>query len=397
MKTGWVSALSGALVHREREELAERLRCGVSESVREGLAGVDLKGTDLRGVNLRGANLEGVNLAAANLAGANIRWANLEGADLEGAYLRRASFRGASFRGACLREADLTGANLSVADLERAKLEKAILVGVTLRGADLAEADLRNANLQGANLRGANLQGAALIGADIRYGMLVDTALDMGVAAAKLEEAYVDWRTIARSLRMNDLLGCLVRTGMPEVVAIYLIDSVRSIDEIDLFTMLQSVFLSYGGPDTEFADRLRNDLTRNGVKTWFFPKDAIPGARIHRHIQRRIHEYDRMILCCSEVSLQREGVLHEIEEVLEREQDEGGAEVMIPVLLDPIFDNGHAPPTWWPEEKEHIYLSLRRRVAADFQGATDNPDRWSEQLSRVLTALRKKPTPTKSG
>lgn len=202
----------------------------------------------------------------------------------------------------------------------------------------------------------------------------------------------MDWRSIARSLRVDGLQNFLVRTGMPEVLAIYTIESLRTIDEMDLFTMLQSVFLSYGGPDGVFAERLRNALTSNGVKTWFFPRDATPGARLHRHIQAQINEFERMILCCSVASLQRAGVLHEVEEVLEREQAEGGSEVMIPILLDPIFDSGGTPP-WWPAEKQHIYLAISRRVAADFRGAMDDANKWNEQLGRVLVALRKKVAP----
>jgi hypothetical protein len=153
--------------------------------------------------------------------------------------------------------------------------------------------------------------------------------------------------------------------------------------------MLQSVFLSYGGPDHDFAERLRNELTENGVKTWFFPTDAEFGARLHRHIQAQVNSYDRMILCCSEESLQRPGVLHEIEEVLEREQDEGGAAIMIPIILCDLFELGREPPLWWPEGKEHIYLAIRRRVAADFRGTMEDENKWSKQLGRLIIVLQR--------
>ncbi len=65
----------------------------------------------------------------------------------------------------------------------------------------------------------------------------------------------------------------------------------------------------------------------------------------------------------------------EIKEVLEREQAEGGAAIMIPVMLSDLFSRGSSPPDWWPEGKEHIYMSISRRVAADFRGTMEDQDK----------------------
>ena len=364
---------------------------------RANLIGANLSRANLREANLFGASLFGANLSRFDLSGARLSGANLIETNLTQANLREANLSQANLIEANLREANLREANLTQANLTQANLTQANLTHANLTQANLTQANLTHANLIEANLSSANLSEADFSRANLRGACLSDVTLPGSVRQAELLGAHVDWRTVALSLRLPDLQTILVRTGMPEVVAIYLIDSVRSIDEVDLFTMLQSVFLSYGSPDAEFAERLRNDLTRNGVKTWFFPKDAVPGARLQRHLQDQINSYDRLILCCSEASLQRTGVLHEVEEVLEREQDEGGAEILIPIMLDPIFDTGKTPPPWWPEGKEHIYLSLRRRVAADFRGVMDDPDRWSEQLGRVVAALRKRPEQAKPG
>ena len=90
----------------------------------------------------------------------------------------------------------------------------------------------------------------------------------------------------------------------------------------------KTVFLSYGGPDTEVAEALRADLEKEGVDTWWFPSNAQWGERLHHEISRNIKKYDRLLLLCSQRSLIRNGVLHEIEEVFEREAEEGGKAIV---------------------------------------------------------------------
>jgi hypothetical protein len=255
----------------------------------------------------------------------------------------------------------------------------------------LEDADLTSAHATWADFSGANLTRTKLHNAELHHIQLIDTQLHPNILDAGVTGTKVDWRTVARSLQMDGLLKFLVGTGMPNPVALALIASTRSIDKESLSAMLHSVFISYGRPDAAFAQRLSAALTRNGVQTWFFPADAVPGKRLHRHLQTQIYSHDRVILCASEASLQRDGVLHEIEEALEREQDEGGSEIVIPILLGPIFDTGRNAPPWWPADKEHVYVSLRKRVAADFRGAMQSEELWTEQLSRLLIALREIP------
>lgn len=370
-----------------RDSKLKKADLGLAYLSRAKLSGADLSGADLHSAKLREALLSQANLLGVNLGGADLSGADLGGADLSGANLQQAILIEANAVGA-----KLFGGNLFETYFDEANLQSADLRYVNFYRANLSGANLLGADLRYANLHRANLDGVKLLGADLRETTITNTKLPRSITAARsLSGAGMDWRTIALSLTLDGLQSTLARTGMPDVAALYLIESLRSIDEMDLFTMLQSVFLSYGGPDETFADRLRQTLTTNGVKTWYYPRDAVPGSRHHRHLQAQIHAYDRMVLCCSKASLQREGVLHEVEEALEREQDEGGSEVMIPVLLESIFDTGKPPPPWWPEGKEHVYLALRRRVGADFRGAMDDENKWNEQVARVLKALRKRP------
>ncbi|MEN0062159.1 MAG: toll/interleukin-1 receptor domain-containing protein [Myxococcota bacterium] len=314
-------------------------------------------------------------------------------ADLAGAYLIKANLFGAWLTEANLQGAQLDWSNLNGADLTRANLQGANLTGADLRDACLKEANLRKANLQAAQLDGANLEEADLTGAQLRSASLINLQVipPSIVDAEDLTGASPNWQTVARMLTLRDPDHLLCRTGMPSVAATYLVDALRSIDAADLFTMLQSVFLSFGTPDQAFAERLRADLTENGVKTWFYPEDAEPGRRHHRHIHNKIWEYDRLVLCCSRDSILRSGVLHEVEEVLQREQQEGSSNRLIPIFFDEdLFETGASPPEWWHPERRHIYRQLQGRVCARFTTEPNSPQ-WNQALRKLLKVLHKPP------
>ncbi len=96
----------------------------------------------------------------------------------------------------------------------------------------------------------------------------------------------------------------------------------------------QSVFISYGGPDEEFARLLLNGFVRRSIKVFFFAESAVPGQRLHRTMATAVLEYDRIVLVCSKASLDRPGILYEVEQVLAREATEGGQDLLIPLVVD---------------------------------------------------------------
>lgn len=146
----------------------------------------------------------------------------------------------------------------------------------------------------------------------------------------------------------------------------------------------QSVFISYGGPDGSFAEYLRDELKRNGISAFVFTKDAEPGAKLHRIMRDGVNQFDRVILVCSERSLNRPGVLNEIEETLQREAREGGRSILIPLSLDDyVFGD-------WAPERPDIALAVRDRVVADFRGITLGDSIAPPALDRLVKALRKR-------
>jgi len=197
----------------------------------------------------------------------------------------------------------------------------------------------------------------------------------------EMEDVSVDWKSVARSLSQPNLNSFLVSTGMPELVSIYLIDSIKAIDPEMLNKLMQKVFISYGSPDAEFAQKLKCDLKRNGVSTWFFEDDAEFGQKLHQMMRQNIGKYDRVLLICSELSLTRNGVLYEIEQALAKEAREGGSSRILPVSTDAfVFSEGF--------KQTEVDQELNDRVIADFS----TPEKYDTQLPRLLSSLRiKKP------
>jgi len=152
--------------------------------------------------------------------------------------------------------------------------------------------------------------------------------------------------------------------------------------------MLQSVFLSYGGPDEMFASKLRNALSAIGARTWLFRDDAIPGQKLHRVMRKGVNDHDRVVLICSEKSLMRSGVRNEIEQVLVREAREGGSSRLLPVTIDEYI---FSPKTEFARKHPVLRDEILIRVVADFKGAVGDEATFQTAVSRLALALGKPP------
>lgn len=135
-----------------------------------------------------------------------------------------------------------------------------------------------------------------------------------------------------------------------------------------------SCFISHSSKDQQFCDRLYADLQANGIRAWYFPKDATWGEPVWKEIDRTIKEYDKLIAVCSKNSLRSEPVLREIERALEREDVEHKS-ILFAVRLDSyIFDS-------WKHERMTDVLP---KVVGDFSA-------WNESTGEYDSALKQLP------
>ena len=146
---------------------------------------------------------------------------------------------------------------------------------------------------------------------------------------------------------------------------------------VDQSSFYNSIFISYGGADETIAKSINNELKSKGVKTWFFPDDNIPGVKLHKTMYDGINEYDKILLLCSQDSLNRPGVLNEVEEVFTREAKSGGQAILIPIALDDYI---------FSETNDRIKRLRESRIIRTID--VNNKEVFEKEIDKILDALK---------
>lgn len=344
---------AAAIAEWRQEHPRERLFLSEAD-----LSEADLSRADLREGDLREADLSEANLSEANLSGANLGGANLGGANLI--------------------EANLIGANLSGADLSRAYIS----------GADLSRAFIIGANFGGADLGGADLSDAVcafmlFADCDLSRVRSLETVEQMGPSSIGVDTLVLTLHGGGGQFtaEQRTFFG---KAGVSKTLLDYLPSLLES-QPIQFF----SCFISYGGEDVEFAHRLHDDLRGRDIRCWKYDVDAIIGREVWGNISRAIVLHEKMIVICSQSSLERPGVHGEIERALQKEEQlkreqvaKGNAEtdtdVLVPVRLDNYILDKWEHPRKADVNKKHI---------GDFRGWDKDEANYKRGLDQLLRAL----------
>jgi len=289
--------------------------------------------------------------------------------DLSDVNLERLSFSGYN-----LNEAQLFLARLRMADLSFANLHNAVLNAADLAWADLEQADLKGARLAGANLSGANLRDVDLTNAFIGWTTFgrndmstvkgLDTVEHDGPSIIGIETIYRSWDKIPHVF--------LQQAGVPETFIAYM----KGLAE-DEVSSLYSCFISYSEKDKNFCDRLYDDLKARHVLVFYFREDAVWGKSVWGEIDSNINRYDKLLVVCSQNSLQSGPVLREIERALNRE-DKEQKNVLFPIRIDDyVLDK-------WEHER---MTDVTSKVIGDFRGWDGDPEKYDVAFERLLKDL----------
>lgn len=364
-------------------ELVSRIKQG--ERCFQGLQlpNQDLSNLNLSNLNLCGADLRGSNLMGCNLGNSTLYMAQLSNCDFTEANLPSCDFSEANLNGALFRDARVTNCNFTNTRLENCIFSDSDLDSTTFKDAWCFHSAFRSCDLTGASFESSSVDFSVVIDCTLSQTKLIDVDLEPFCSNEQkgVEDSFVDWKSIARSLSQPNLNRFLLSTGMPELVCIYMVDSVKTLDPEMLYKLMQKVFISYGGPDSDFARKLKSDLNRNGVRTWFFEDDAEFGQKLHQMMRQNIGKYDRVVLICSEQSLARNGVLNEIEQALAKEAREGGSSRILPIATDGFVFSEEFKLT-------EVGQELNDRVIGNFT----EPEKYEKNFMRLLSSLRiKKP------
>ena len=139
-----------------------------------------------------------------------------------------------------------------------------------------------------------------------------------------------------------------------------------------------SCFISYSSKDRRFAERLYDDLRKQGIQCWFAPEDLRIGERLRTGIDESILKCDKLLLVLSKDSISSGWVEKEVETAMERERGQSQV-VLVPIRLD---DTVMEIKSGWPADIR------RARNIGDFR-QWGNPAAYEKALKRLLRDLRR--------
>lgn len=337
------------------------------------------------GRNFHHVNIDNANLAGVNLAGASFYYASMRNVDLSEATLTHIQLKGADLTGANLQDAFINASDLISTNFSGANLSKVDFTGASLLDANFIDADLRAAYFGNASLGSAKLTGAKLDRVELSSSYLVDMDVRPFCNTRRIKHispSYVDARTIMLSYTHPKLKQFLIDCGVPQIFAEYMIDCAQALGEPLMKKLMQSTFISYGGPDEAFARKLYETLKAHNVIVFFFPETSRVGERINNEVFHKIQEQDRVLLICSKNSLNRAGVINEIQETLDREARDGGATYLLPIMLDDYV------LTEWRNIQPILAERIGRRIIADFRKAKRSKAEFTKAFDRLVDALK---------
>ena len=327
---------------------------------------------------------EGCNFDESSFGGNNIAQVTFRNCSFRNTRFNTVNFVGVEFHscnltGTSIAYSKLTG-EFTTCNLNGARLHSSNAAGVRVRTCDFERCKFEHVDMKDCSFSDCSFAYATLLDTTFRNTQLHDLCRDAHLLHFR-GVCTIDWRSVCLSVDAEQLALLLALSGMPDVFATYMLDCARSLDPRQLLAMMRSTFISYGGPDVEFARKLNRSLKANGVTTFFFERDAPIGERISRVMYSGVNNHDRVILICSASSLNRTGVQNEIEEVLDRESRNGGETYLMPITLDDYIFDG------WTPSRRDLAERVRSRVIADFKGADVDESKFRTGLQRLLRAL----------
>lgn len=321
---------------------------------------------DVSGVDLEGANLKGINFGVSYYPeNGNSGQINLEGINLSNADLREAYFYDAR-----LFDANLSGANCENANFAGANLARAYLVGTNFNQAELGNVDFTEAHLEEADFSYVGLNASVFGENDLSKVKGLETVEHRAPSIVGIDVIYHSKGKIPEVF----LRGC----GIPESFIVQIPALVASVEPIQFY----KCFISFTEADDAFSERLYNDLQMKGVRCWRWKEDAKWGKSLMHSIDEAVRLYDKLIIICSEQSLNSPAVIREIERALQKEDDlarqgkEG--EVLFPIRIDDYIFTG------W---NHHRKADVTAKNVGDFTRWKEH-DSYQKAFDRLLRDLK---------
>lgn len=263
------------------------------------------------------------------------------------------------------------------ANRPRSNLQRANLAKRDLSAADLSGANLIRANLSGASLSEATFRSTVFANLDLREVVGLDEARHGGPSTVGVDTLYLSEGRIPEVF----LRGC----GLPDYF-VGMVPGLTVTAPIQHF----SAFISYSHVDNTIARELYDHLFhRQKVPIWLDEHEIEAGDLIMKSVDRAIRRMDKVVLLCSEASLNSWWVREEIERWTNRERELSRKEGQAASMVIPVDLDGYL----W--ECDHEYaLTITKAKVVDAKGWEDDTELQasvSSQLHRALKLDRRSP------
>ena len=307
--------------------------------------------------DLEGANIDGIQqVRRSHLKSGSkliVGLKDLSGINLRGAKLRGSTWAFVNFRGADLSNLQLRVVTLHSCVLTETCLNNSLFLYTFLGNCGLSRTDFSMSSFAYTVFSNCNLDDAIGLEKATHLGpstIGIDTILD---SRGQIPEPF--------------LRGC----GVPE-------DFIKLIPSLTAQPFeFYKCFISHSSLDMDFCNRLHADLQNGGVRVWLFQKDARTGRGVWDEIDQSIKIYDKLMVVCSENSLQSGPVLREIERALQRE-DREHKHILFPIRIDDyIFDE-------WEHPRKADVIA---KVVGDFSNWKDH-DSYQKAFDRLMRDLK---------
>lgn len=343
--------------------------------------------SDCTNINLNDSNLSGSYFLNVNFDQAKIQNCNwgdseiincsLQNADLRNTSALFSKFNGSVFCNSNLSEFNSISCDFSGADFENVNLSRAILSASIFWGANLTNAILTDSDLSSVNFTAALLRRTNFENAKIAQTLFLKTSLNDAINLDSLfskERSIIDIDTIIAS--KSQLSTLIIKIGIPMKSESH---SLKILD--DSKPSLYPVFLSHSSNDKIFATKLYNKLSSEGCQVWYDEHKIKPGDVIHKEIHKGIEQFDKLLLVCSQKSLNSWWVQDEIDKTLAKERalkikHNKEFNLIVPIKIDDYIHS-------W----NHQYRSIiEKRSISDFSN-WNNEQEFIAKTKELLEGL----------
>lgn len=164
--------------------------------------------------------------------------------------------------------------------------------------------------------------------------------------------------------------------GVPDSMITFM-KSLTHEDVIQFYTC----FISYSSKDSEFTEKLYDDLQKEGVRVWYAPEDLKIGDKTMPTIDRAIRIRDKLMIVLSENSIESNWVEREVE-TAEAEELATGKNILFPIRIDDAV---------MKTDKDWAQRIRKTRHIGDFREWEDT-DAYQAAFDRLLRDLREEGT-----